>query len=126
MLPVKAVVKAIRGGGLPSSLSNTAGTFVCNHLMYGVLYVLHHGFPGVRGGFIHVPFIPEQVLERPNTPCMSLADITRGLEQWRTVTKEKCADIVILDMPLPDTRKNKNLTGTLIADTVLQLLSYVA
>lgn len=80
MLPVKAMVEAIRGGGLPSSLSNTAGTFVCNHLMYGVLYVLHHEFPGVRGGFIHVPFIPEQVLERPNTPCMSLADITRGLE----------------------------------------------
>lgn len=48
------------------------------------------------------------------------------LEQWRTITKEKCADIVVLDMPLLDTRKNKDLTGTLIADIVLQLLSYVA
>ena len=48
------------------------------------------------------------------------------LEQWRVVTKEKQADIVVLDMPLLDTRRNRDLTGTLIADIVLQLLSYVA
>ena len=48
------------------------------------------------------------------------------LEQWRLITKEKKADIVVLDMPLLDTRQNRNLTGTLIADIVLQLLSYVA
>lgn len=48
------------------------------------------------------------------------------LEQWRIITKEKQAAIVVLDMPLLDTRKNRDLTGTLIADIVLQLLSYVA
>lgn len=48
------------------------------------------------------------------------------LEQWRIITKEKCAAIVVLDMPLLDTRRNCDLTGTLIADIVLQLLSYVA
>lgn len=48
------------------------------------------------------------------------------LEQWRVVTKEKQADIVVLDMPLLDTRRNRDLTGSLIADIVLQLLSYVA
>ena len=48
------------------------------------------------------------------------------LEQWRTITKEKCADIVVLDMPLLDTRSGRDLTGTLISDIVLQLLSYVA
>jgi len=48
------------------------------------------------------------------------------LEQWRIITKEKQAAIVVLDMPLLDTRSNRDLTGTLIADTVLQLLSYVA
>ena len=48
------------------------------------------------------------------------------LEQWRIITKEKRASIVVLDMPLLDTRKNRDLTGTLIADIVLQLLSYVA
>ena len=48
------------------------------------------------------------------------------LEQWRVITKEKCAAIVVLDMPLLDTRQGRDLTGTLIADIVLQLLSYVA
>lgn len=48
------------------------------------------------------------------------------LEQWRIITKEKRAFIVVLDMPLLDTRRGKDLTGTLIADIVLQLLSYVA
>ena len=46
------------------------------------------------------------------------------LEQWRIITKEKQAAIVVLDMPLLDTRQNRDLTGTLIADIVLQLLSY--
>ena len=48
------------------------------------------------------------------------------LEQWRVITKKKCAEIVVLDMPLLDTRQGRDLTGTLIADIVLQLLSYVA
>lgn len=48
------------------------------------------------------------------------------LEQWRIITKEKRAAIVVLDMPLLDTRQGRDLTGTLIADIVLQLLSYVA
>ena len=48
------------------------------------------------------------------------------LEQWRIITKEKKADIVVLDMPLLDTRQGRDLTGTLIADIVLQLLSYIA
>lgn len=51
---------------------------------------------------------------------------TEILEQWRIITKEKSADVVVLDMPLLDTRKSRDLTGTLIADIVLQLLSYVA
>ncbi len=54
-LPVKAMVEAIRSAGIPASLSNTAGTFVCNHLMYGVLYHIEREMPGVRGGFMHVP-----------------------------------------------------------------------
>ena len=48
------------------------------------------------------------------------------LEQWRILTKEKKADVVVLDIPLLDTRNGRDLTGTLIADIVLQLLSYVA
>ena len=81
-LPIKAMVKKIREAGLPSSVSNSAGTFVCNHLMYGVLYHIARSFPAVRGGFVHVPFIPAQVVDRPApSPCMALADITKALEE---------------------------------------------
>ncbi|GHU62100.1 pyrrolidone-carboxylate peptidase [Clostridia bacterium] len=80
-LPIKAMVLQIKETGLPSSVSNTAGTFVCNHLMYGVLYHLEKSYPKIRGGFIHVPFIPEQVVNRPSpVPSMSLSDIVKGLE----------------------------------------------
>ena len=79
-LPVTAMVEAIKNKGLPSTLSNSAGTFVCNHVMYGVLYYIHKEFPNVRGGFIHVPFITDQVVTKPNVASMALADITEALE----------------------------------------------
>lgn len=80
-LPIKAIVQEIRKSGLPSSVSNTAGTFVCNHLMYGVLYHIDKYYPKMRGGFIHVPFIPQQVLSHPSpAPYMSQIDIAKALE----------------------------------------------
>lgn len=80
-LPIKAMVKAMREAGLPAAISNTAGTFVCNHLMYGLLHALSQGHPNTRGGFMHVPFIPEQVANRPlPAPCLSTQDIARGIE----------------------------------------------
>jgi pyroglutamyl-peptidase I len=80
-LPIKAMVEAIRGANLPAAVSNTAGTFVCNHLMYGVLYTLAKKYPHIKGGFTHVPFIPAQVARRkPVAPYMALEDIKRGLE----------------------------------------------
>ena len=80
-LPVKAMVKEIKAAGLPSSLSNSAGTFVCNHLMYGTLYNVQKIDKNIKAGFIHVPFIPEQVVGRPApAPSMSIADIARALE----------------------------------------------
>lgn len=92
-LPIKAMVASIRNAGVPSSVSNTAGTFVCNHLMYGVLYTLAKNYPGVRGGFMHVPFIPEQVINRANTPSMALADIVKGIEAAITAIAENDKDI---------------------------------
>lgn len=78
-LPVKAMVEAIRKEGLPSSLSNSAGTYVCNHLMYGVLYYLDKR-PGIKAGFIHVPYIPEQTKNKKEMPALELSEIVRGLE----------------------------------------------
>lgn len=91
-LPVKAMVTAIKDAGLPASLSNTAGTYVCNHLMYGVLYHIHRSWPAMRGGFMHVPFLHEQVLTRPNTPSLSKQDIVRGIETALRVIVENDAD----------------------------------
>ena len=78
-LPVKAMVEAIRREGLPSSLSNSAGTYVCNHLMYGVLYYLDKR-PVIKAGFIHVPYIPEQKKNKKEMPALELSEIVRGLE----------------------------------------------
>ncbi len=78
-LPIKAMTQAMINAGLPASISNTAGTFVCNHVMYGILHLIHTEYPTMRGGFIHVPYIPAQVTSKPNMPSMSQADITRGL-----------------------------------------------
>ena len=94
-LPVKAMVTAIRDAGLPASLSNTAGTYVCNHLMYGVLYHIHKSWPSMRGGFMHVPFLHEQVVNRPGTPSLSKEDIVRGIEAAIRAVVENSADPVI-------------------------------
>ena len=80
-LPIKAMVAAIREAGLPASVSNTAGTFVCNHLMYGVLYHIAKNYPDIRGGFMHVPFVPSQTVGLRNpAPSMCVQDIARGIE----------------------------------------------
>ena len=95
-LPIKAMVKKIREAGLPASVSNTAGTFVCNHLMYGVLYHLSRDFPGLRGGFVHVPFIPAQVVDRlAPSPSLALADIARGLEAAIQAIGESRGDLAV-------------------------------
>lgn len=94
-LPVKAMVQAIRAIGLPSSLSNTAGTFVCNHVMYGVLYHISKMGKDIRAGFIHVPFTPEQVANRPApAPCLSAVDISRALEAAVAAIVQNEKDIV--------------------------------
>ena len=79
-LPIKAMVKAIKEVGLPATVSNTAGTFVCNHLMYQALYLADKKFPNMRAGFMHIPYMTEQVINKPNTASMNLTDIVRGIE----------------------------------------------
>lgn len=78
-LPIKAMVKAIRQVGIPAEVSNTAGTYVCNHIFYQVQYMRDKEFHNIKAGFIHIPFLPEQVVSRPNTPSMDLNNIVRGL-----------------------------------------------
>lgn len=78
-LPVKAMVTAMKEAGVPASVSNSAGTFVCNHIMYQVQYMIDQKYPDLKGGFMHVPFIPSQVLDKPGKPAMNLEDIAKGI-----------------------------------------------
>jgi len=92
-LPIKAMVRGINDAGIPASVSNTAGTFVCNHIMYGLLYHINKSYPGIRGGFIHVPYIPSQVAGKRVAPTMSLDDIVKGLEEAINAAVEYKDDI---------------------------------
>ncbi|WAH36420.1 pyroglutamyl-peptidase I [Alicyclobacillus dauci] len=91
-LPIKAMVKAIQEAGIPASVSNSAGTYVCNHIFYGLMHLLETKYPEVRGGFIHIPFLPEQVVNR-EAPCMSLDQIVHGLEISVQVAARQQTDI---------------------------------
>ncbi|MER0080946.1 pyroglutamyl-peptidase I [Corynebacterium sp. KPL2861] len=75
-LPVKAMVAAIQEAEIPARVSTTAGTFVCNHLLYGLLH--HFKDTQVKAGFIHVPFIKEQ--NKENSPMLELTDVVQGVE----------------------------------------------
>ncbi len=78
-LPVKSMVQAIRDAGLPGEISNSAGTFVCNSLLYSVLHHAALHMPDTRAVFIHVPYIPEQTAGKDGVPSMPLKDIVRAL-----------------------------------------------
>ncbi len=79
-IPVKTMVNSVKAQNIPSSVSYTAGTFVCNDIMYRLLYLAEKEYPAMRGGFIHVPYLPEQVTELPEgTPSMSAGLISQAL-----------------------------------------------
>lgn len=79
-LPVKAIAARIQSDGLPAAVSNTAGTYVCNSLLYTLLHTAALEYPGLRGGFLHVPYAAEQLSGKPvGTFAMPLSDIARAL-----------------------------------------------
>ena len=96
-LPIKAAVAALRAAGLPAEVSNTAGTFVCNSLFYGLMHFAATCRPGLRGGFLHVPYLPAQAArhaEDPGgAPSMALADIVRGIEIVLAVAATRTDDM---------------------------------
>jgi pyroglutamyl-peptidase len=90
-LPIKAIVREMRARGLVAGVSQTAGTFVCNHVFYGLM---HHtkGLP-LRAGFIHVPYLPEQAAAIPGAPGMALEGIVEGLRAAVEVAVAVEADV---------------------------------
>ena len=76
-LPIKRIVKAIREAGISAEVSNSAGTFVCNHIMYQALFAAKKADKPFKAGFMHIPFIPEQTADKPSLP---LEESTKALQ----------------------------------------------
>lgn len=92
-LPLKACVANLRRAGLPAAVSNTAGTFVCNHIFYALMDRLQRSGSATRGGFLHIPYLPEQTARVGGGPSMALGDIVRGVEIVLTTSAARRLDI---------------------------------
>ena len=82
-LPIKAIARDLREAGVAAAVSNTAGTFVCNHVFYALMHRLATApaLARTRGGFVHVPYTPEQVAARPGVAAMALETQVEGIRQ---------------------------------------------
>lgn len=78
-LPIRAAAAQMQTAGLAVEVSNSAGTFVCNHVFYGLMHFAASGRYRFRGGFLHVPHLPQQA-HRDHAPAMTVEDIARGIE----------------------------------------------
>ena len=80
-LPIKAIARDVRAAGIAAAVSNTAGTFVCNHVFYALMHRLatDAALANARGGFVHVPFTPQQVAGKSGVPSMPLASQVEGI-----------------------------------------------
>ena len=78
-LPIKAIVESLREEKIPAAVSNTAGTFVCNYVMYNDLY-LAQKYGNISAGFIHVPFLPAQVIDKRGVSSMSLENMVDAVK----------------------------------------------
>ncbi|MFZ6691274.1 pyroglutamyl-peptidase I [Undibacterium sp. SXout20W] len=78
-LPIKAIVEALHEQGIPASVSHTAGTYVCNHVFYGLMHLLPQ-YPTVkRAGFVHVPYAPKQAAAHPGMASMAVTTMTKAI-----------------------------------------------
>jgi pyroglutamyl-peptidase len=78
-LPVKAIVRDLRAAGIPAGASQTAGTFVCNHIFYGACHTRATHRRQLRTGFIHVPFSPAQAVNHPGAPSLAVPIVSQAL-----------------------------------------------
>ncbi|MEN4918405.1 pyroglutamyl-peptidase I [Achromobacter spanius] len=79
-LPIKAIVRDLRAGGVPASVSLTAGTYNCNTIFYGLSHYIATEQPGLRGGFVHVPYLPEMAAKHPGQPSLALDVLVQGVK----------------------------------------------
>lgn len=92
-IPINAMVVKMKEAFVPASISYTAGTFVCNHLMYGVLNYIHQNNLDIKAGFIHIPYMNEQVIDKNSMAAMSLDTLVFGLTKAIEAVIETSTDI---------------------------------
>ena len=76
-LPIKAMLAALREAGIPAEVSQTAGTYVCNHVFYGLMHMLRNR--RIRAGFVHIPYSSEQASRYPGAPGLPVETVVQGL-----------------------------------------------
>ena len=93
-LPLKRLRATLQAAGIPVEVSQTAGTFVCNHVFYGLMHALKRR-PGVRGGFVHIPYSPEQIEAHPGAPSLAVETVTEAVQQIVRVSLNHTDDLAI-------------------------------
>ncbi|MCD7034078.1 pyroglutamyl-peptidase I [Metabacillus sp. GX 13764] len=94
-LPIKRMAERMKENNIPASVSYTAGTFVCNHIFYGLMDYIHRTSSTIRGGFIHIPFIHEQAMDK-QAPSLSLDTIVKAIRIAAVTAAENEADLHIV------------------------------
>jgi pyroglutamyl-peptidase len=94
-LPIKAGVAALREAGLPAAVSNSAGTFLCNHVFYGLMHEAARSGNRFRGGFLHIPYLPSQAAHIAGAPSMALEQIVEGIEIILQVAAARFDDLAV-------------------------------
>jgi pyroglutamyl-peptidase len=92
-LPVKAIVRDLRGAGIPAGASQTAGTFVCNHIFYGACHLRATGRRRLRTGFIHIPYSPAQAVNHPGVPSLAVPIVSEALRIAVATTLRNKVDV---------------------------------
>ena len=92
-LPIKAIVRDLRAAGVPASVSSTAGTYNCNTIFYGLAHYIATEQPALRGGFVHVPYLPEMAARHPGQPGLALDTLIEGVKVMVATTLAVTADI---------------------------------
>ena len=96
-LPIKAIAAAIRAAGVPAEVSQSAGTFLCNHVFYRCCHIAATARPGLRAGFLHLPWLPEQATAHPGEPSMALDAVLCGLQAALATLRDAAADLQVAD-----------------------------
>lgn len=94
-LPIKSMVQGLQNAGIQARISNTAGTYVCNHILYGTLDFLHETQQEVQAGFVHIPYLPEQIEHSSHLPTMPLEEMLRSIEICLAIIAQTDEDIAL-------------------------------